>query len=59
MANRVLKTHLKDTVCLDSHQAQSIHDLAPDFEAVVGAVWIDYRKDLQTIEKVIQQLYMH
>lgn len=59
MANRVIKTHLKDTVCLNSRQGLSIHSLATDFEAVVGAVWIDCAKDLQTVEKVMQQLYTH
>ncbi|EED22528.1 conserved hypothetical protein [Talaromyces stipitatus ATCC 10500] len=59
MAHQEDKTHLKDTVCLNSHQAQSIHGLATNFEAVVGAVWIDCGKDLQTLEKVIRQLYTY
>lgn len=54
MANRAIQTHLKDMV---SHRSQSTHGLATDFEAIVGAVWIDCGKDLQTLEKVIRQLY--
>lgn len=57
MANRAVQTHLKDMVCRQSHQPQSTHGLATDFEAVVGAVWIDCGKDLRTLEKVIRQLY--
>jgi ribonuclease-3 len=57
MANRAKQTHLKDTVCLKSHQVQSTHGLATDFEAVVGAVWIDCGKDLQTLDKIIRRLY--
>ena len=57
MANRAIQTHLKDTVCLPSHQTQSTHGLATDLEAVVGAVWIDCGKDLQTLDKVIRRLY--
>ncbi|KAF3389865.1 hypothetical protein DPV78_011618 [Talaromyces pinophilus] len=57
MANRAIETHLQEQVCLKSHQAQSTHGLATDFEAVVGAVWIDCGKDLQTLDKVIRRLY--
>ncbi|EED12063.1 dsRNA-specific ribonuclease III, putative [Talaromyces stipitatus ATCC 10500] len=58
MANRAIQTHLKDMVRRQSHQSPSTHGLATDFEAVVGAVWIDCGKDLQTLEKVIRQLYV-
>jgi ribonuclease III len=57
MANRAIKTNLQDTVYLKSHQAQSTHGLATDLEAIIGAVWIDCGKDLQTLDKVIRRLY--
>lgn len=38
-------------------QSLSLYGLATDFEAIMGAVYIDYEKNLLTLEKVIRQLY--